>query len=504
VIMNPPFTRSDRISQLIGDVARRALIDAKLTFGQEKLQETFAAGMSKPFLALADRLLKPQGRVAAVLPNSLLSRPAWRDVRKAIAENYTFRYLVVSWAEGTPNFSSDTEFREILVVLEKKVSDDPLTVIHLLKPIDSLTVSDIIKCARLAKEGDGEVNDTNSPIARVLHIPQEKVRAGHNNLYRLVAFLDDELTNWHLSLIKSCVPFSKLFEVLSVVDHIEALKGIKGPFDPNKIPQERYPAVWGSGWEKVRSPVLQLIPYLISIESKRRAKIKFWNEPANYQLHLFMLRRGRLSTRGVIAVYSKTKAVSNVWWPIRERYANDRITQLFLAFMNSSFGFLYTLAERLETEGLWVEYKKDHLQSIPIPDFTSWEKETPKEVLSALEKEMPRFDKFLSEMSNIERQLESWDAAAKHVLQNPGLGHLSPRAELDLFTGYKLFKLYGIRAPTAFYSRLNQEVERLRRIMDSRSAGSEITRDIGTTKVKRPEKKEAPLEWYSEDPSDTN
>jgi len=125
-------------------------------------------------------------------------------------------------------------------------------------------------------------------------------------------------------------------------------------------------------------------------------------------------------------------------------------------------------------------------------------------VLSALEKEMPRFDKFLSEMSNIERQLESWDAAAKHVLQNPGLGHLSPRAELDLFTGYKLFKLYGIRAPTAFYSRLNQEVERLRRIMDSRSAGSEITRDIGTTKVKRPEKKEAPLEWYSEDPSDTN
>jgi hypothetical protein len=503
VIMNPPFTRSDRISQLIGDEAKRNITDANLTFGKVELKNIFTAGLSKPFLALADRLLQEGGRIAAVLPNSLLSRPSWIDVRKAIAESYTFRYLVASWAEGAPNFSSDTEFREILVVLEKKVSNDPLTVIHLLKPIDSLKVSDIIKCAHLAKEGDGEVNGTNSPIARVLHIPQEKVRTGYDNLYRLVAFLDDELTNWHLSLIKNCVPFSKLFRVLSVVDHTEGLKEIKGPFSPSKIPQGKYPAVWGSGWKKVRNPILQLIPYLVSIESRRKVKIRFWNEPANYQSHLFILRRGQLDTQGVITVYSMASAISNVWWPLREHYLNRRITQLFLAFMNSSFGFLHMLAERLETRGLWLEYKKDHLQSLLIPDFTSWGKDLPKEVLSALEKEMPRFDKFLSEMSNIERQLGSWDAAAKHVLQNPGLRTLSPRAELDLFVGYKLSKLYGTCPPTALYGRLNQEVERLRRIMDSRSSGSEVTRDIGTTKIKRPEKKEAALEWYSEDGSNT-
>jgi hypothetical protein len=286
-----------------------------------------------------------------------------------------------------------------------------------------------------------------------------------------------------------------------VVDHTEGLKEIKGPFDPSKIPQGRYPAVWGSGWEKVRSPILQLIPYLISIESRRRAKVRFWNAPENYQSHLFMLRRGQLDTQGVIAVHSKVEAISNVWWPIRGCYVNRRVIQLFLAFMNSSFGFLHMLAERLETRGLWLEYKKDHLQSLSIPDFTSWGKEIPKEVLSALEKEMPRFDKFLSGMSNIERQLGSWDAAAKHVLQNPGLGHLSPRAELDLFVGYRLSKLYRIRVPVAFYSRLNQEVERLRRIMDSRSTRSEVTRDIGATRIKRPE---APLEWYGEDSSNTN
>jgi len=506
VIMNPPFTRSDRISQLIGDEARRSLICAKLTFGGEELQDVFTAGMSKPFLALADRLVQEGGRIAAVLPNSLLSRPSWRDVRRAIAERYTFRYLVVSWAEGTPNFSSDTEFREILVVLEKKVSEEPLTVIHLLKPVDSLKVSDIIQCARLAKEGDGEVNGTDGPIARMLHIPQKVVRTGYDNLYRLVAFLDDELTNWHLSLIRNCVPFCRLFDVLSVIDHTEGLKAVEGPFDPDRIPQGRYPAVWGSGWEKVRSPILKLIPYVIAIESRKRAKIKFWNEPANYQSRLFVLRRGQLDTQGVIALHTKAEAVSNVWWPIMKRgHVDMKAIQLFLAFMNSSFGFLHMLAERLETRGLWLEYKKDHLQSLPIPDFTSWGKEIPKEVLSALEREMPRFDRFLSGMSIIERKMGSWDAAAKHVLQNPELGYLAPRAELDLYIGYKLSELYRVRVPTAFYSHLNREVERLRRIMDSRSTESaEATRDIGTTSIKRVKRKESPLESYDQNLSGTN
>ena len=506
VIMNPPFTRSDRISQLIGVEARRSLICAKLTFGGEELQDVFTAGMSKPFLALADRLVQEGGRIAAVLPNSLLSRPSWRDVRRAIAERYTFRYLVVSWAEGTPNFSSDTEFREILVVLEKKVSEEPLTVIHLLKPVDSLKVSDIIQCARLAKEGDGEVNGTDGPIARVLRIPQKVVRTGYDNLYRLVAFLDDELTNWHLSLIRNCVPLCRLFDVLSVIDHTEGLKAVEGPFDPDRIPQGRYPAVWGSGWEKVRSPILQRIPSLISIANRKKAKIKFWNEPASYQSRLFVLRRGRLATQGVVAVCTRAEAVSNVWWPIRERrHVDMKAIQLFLAFMNSSFGFLHMLAERLETRGLWLEYKKDHLQSLPIPDFTSWGKEIPEGVFSVLEREMPRFDNYLSGMSIIERKTGSWDAAAKHVLQNPGLGHLAPRAELDLFIGYKLSELYGLRVPSAFYSRLNQEVERLRRIMDSRSTESaEAPRDIGTTSIKRVKRKESPLESYDQNLSGTN
>jgi hypothetical protein len=162
------------------------------------------------------------------------------------------------------------------------------------------------------------------------------------------------------------------------------------------------------------------------------------------------------------------------------------------------------LAERLETRGLWLEYKKEHLQSLPIPDFISWDETVPKEVRSALRKEMPRFDRFLSEMSSIERRLGSWSEAAKHVLNNPGLDHLSSRATLDLFIGYTLSELYGIHVPAAFYSRLNQEVERLRRIMEYPNAGCRVARDVGATKVKRPKKKETPLEWYDEGSSNIN
>ena len=499
VIMNPPFTRSDRISQLIGDKARRDLVAATLKFGRKELQDVFAAGLSKPFLALADRLVEQGGRIAAVLPNSFLSRPTWQEVRRAIADGYTFRYLVVSWAEGAPNFSSDTEFREVMVVLEKRTGDEPLTVIHLLRSVDSLSVAAVAACARRAIEGDGEVNDAKGPIARIIHIPQDAIRTNHNNLYRLVALLDDELLKLHLLLLKRYVCLNKFFEVLSVVDHTSGLKEIKGPLDPNNIPHGKYAAIWGAGWEYVRKPVLDQIPSIISVESEKEVKVKFWKRSENYQSDLFVLRRGQLDTQGVIAVHSKFGAISNVWWPLMRCYITeaDKITLSFLAFMNSTFGFLHMLAERLETRGLWLEYKKEHYQLLPLPDFVSWEA-VPNEVSSALEKEMPRFDRFLSEMSSLERQLGGWSEAAKHASNNPGLGHLSPRAMLDLYVGHMLTEMYGVHIPATFYTRLYQEVDRLRKIMESRNEGSKVAKDIGVTKVKRSKRKEVPLEWFDE------
>jgi len=119
VVMNPPFTRSDRIPTLIGDRARQDLNRLNLTFGKTKTTNLFVAGLAKPFLILADRLCKNKGSIAAVLPNSVLSRKSWMDIRKGIVDSYNIEHVVISYAPGTPNFSSDTQFREILLVLRK-------------------------------------------------------------------------------------------------------------------------------------------------------------------------------------------------------------------------------------------------------------------------------------------------------------------------------------------------------------------------------------------------
>jgi len=101
-------------------------------------------------------------------------------------------------------------------------------------------------------------------------------------------------------------------------------------------------------------------PYVISVERKEKAKVRFWEKPEKLQSDLFVLHRGRLSIQGVIAMHSKFGAISNVWWPLRRRYITeaDKITLASLAFTNSTFGFLHMLAERLETEGYGLNIRR--------------------------------------------------------------------------------------------------------------------------------------------------
>ena len=146
VIMNPPFTRSDRVPALVGNRARNDLNHRKLAFGNIRVKNLFVAGLAKPFLVLAGRLCKENGRIALVLPNSILSRDSWQEIRKGIVNAYAIDYIIVSFASGVPNFSSDTQFREILLVLRKRKKGKTKTqteIINLFVPIDELKLHEI-------------------------------------------------------------------------------------------------------------------------------------------------------------------------------------------------------------------------------------------------------------------------------------------------------------------------------------------------------------------------
>ena len=491
VIMNPPFTRSDRIPGLIGDRARASSQNTRLAFGRAILENVFSSGLAKPFLALADGLLGNSGRIAAVLPNSILSRSTWKDVRKGILSDYSVRYIVISWAPGTPNFSSDTQFREILLVADKGTSGKVVKVINLLFPVDDLHLRDIIRTANFAKKSHGVVFTSTSEkeeeiVAQVAEIRRTVLKKYPDNMYRLVAFSNRELLEWHINLLdRCCTRLDSAFELGSVVDHTKGLRISSAASAMNK--GIGYPTVWGSGCNGVSTPVVKKAKLRIIAEDEEEAQVKFWKRPSRYFANLFILRRGQLDTQCVLAFGTEERVVSNVWWPLRVKAkTNPLIGKALLAFLNSTFGFIHLLGERLETRGSWVEFKKDHLHTTPIPDFNKLPVKKLKGLEPVLDSEMLRFDHFFERMAELEKLRGTWIEAAKYASEK-GEPRVAPRAQLDILVADLLKKLDpNHEPPSQLYQLIYAEIRRLRAIMEKRTESgstSKVLKDKGITSL---------------------
>lgn len=490
VIMNPPFTRSDRISTIAGESARKKLLACDLSFGGMPLHDIFAAGMAKPFLALADRIVKAGGTIAAVLPNSILGRPAWTDVRNGLVNAYDFKNIVVSWAPGTPNFSSDTQFREILIVVckRKKGVDkrEPLKVINLTERIDDVSLSEAAVLAEQSRHisdgGNVILGPSNKILAEVVNIAPEDAEVCADNLYRLIAFRSPQLLELHLQVIKASAPLTQFFDIGSVVDHKSGLR------ITDKRPRvHHYSAIWGSGGEaKVLKPLDDTPKHFIVIASERQAKVRFWRNIGSYQSKLFIPRRGQLDTQYLLMFRLAENAVSNVWWPLAVRNLSEEGLKALLLYMNSIFGFVNMLGERLETRGLWVEYKKEPLAALRVPDFDkvkacvrkAFRARNIDEVLT--EPIKLRFGEYIERMSELEKKCGSFRAAFDKASQ---IEELAQRAFIDKMA-LEILGCLGIDVEAIIgrrlYGLVASDVEILRQIMESREMeGQEVPKDLG-------------------------
>ena len=133
VIMNPPFTRptnhEGRHSEIPNPAFAAFGADAELQkeLGErsKKLRaETCGhgnAGIASDFVALADKLVKPGGVVALVLPLTVLAGDSWKKVRELWAKSYRDIRVVSLSATETDDcsFSADTGMGEILLVGRK-------------------------------------------------------------------------------------------------------------------------------------------------------------------------------------------------------------------------------------------------------------------------------------------------------------------------------------------------------------------------------------------------
>ena len=110
VIMNPPFTRQERLPTDYKSVLAKRLKEyADCLHGQ--------LGLCGYFVLIADRFTKKGGRIALVLPASILRVKSGEEIRRFLVENYHIEYLVTTWQRAA--FSEVGQFREILLVAKK-------------------------------------------------------------------------------------------------------------------------------------------------------------------------------------------------------------------------------------------------------------------------------------------------------------------------------------------------------------------------------------------------
>ncbi|MFZ2253522.1 MAG: N-6 DNA methylase, partial [Minisyncoccia bacterium] len=204
VIMNPPFTRFQRIpKEYKKKLAERfsSLRYKNIVHGQ--------MGLHGYFLLLADKLLAPGGRIAAVLPLTTISLEGFYGVVKLLLSDYQIEHIIVS--SGRAAFSENTSLREILLVAKKEKpipeTQTKFTFIH--ASAAELTVEKAKEIAEKIRDFDGDDEYNNDFYIRSIN--QYNFNSEIRSLYRTVTLstpqlvkVDEKLTKWFKPGKKFC------------------------------------------------------------------------------------------------------------------------------------------------------------------------------------------------------------------------------------------------------------------------------------------------------------
>jgi hypothetical protein len=161
--MNPPFTRTCGDNLLFGSLPKtRTHAHAKsvprMVQAATAWRRPSRRGWAQCFLTAADRCLKPDGRLAFVLPKALLSGDRqWQLLaRTAAAEHYTLEYLIVSHDPARWHFSENTDLSETLFGARKASDGGGMLCLNLWRnpdnPVDALLLAE--EARKLAPAGN--------------------------------------------------------------------------------------------------------------------------------------------------------------------------------------------------------------------------------------------------------------------------------------------------------------------------------------------------------------
>lgn len=395
-VMNPPFVRSVGGNLLFGSLPdQRGHMQAELSrrVRENDLSASSTAGLGSVFTAVADRHIKPGGRIALVLPAAVMTGVAWKKTRDLINYGYELETVVASHDPERWNFSENTDLSEVLIVARKKMPArkgqpvvspstqfinlwrNPLTSAHSLALSEEITrgAAAPVGSVENPKHDVSEIVVGSEKYGETLEIPWSDVRTGP---WIGCAFAQTNLlrTVWMLRSGQLYSPGENQLVKLP----IKSLKNIAslGP-DRRDIAdgfvvssrKTRYPALIGHDADHIRTmeiaPNKWLSPRTTAAEGRPARDVGLlWPRAGT----VMIAERSRLNTQRALAVRLPEKGLSNVWWPVRLHKDDERAEKVLALWLNSTLGIMTMVAHRVPTEGAWVQFKKPTIEELPILD----------------------------------------------------------------------------------------------------------------------------------------
>ncbi len=374
VISNPPFTRRGSDGGKEGAIARVFSLPEGDTESQMAIARRTSAllkgtaanqiaGHGSSFSVLADRLVKPGGRIALVLPVTALSGESWREVRQMLASRYEIEFVVSSHDPNLLSMSYDTSIAEALLV-GRRLSDgegstgrgrfvnlwrapysetDALALVRALNAAASIPLhrSDgpPVGGSPLMVGGEqwGEIVD--GPIGEA---PWSAARWRQALTSQLAAALErGELWNGDGSQVAGYVPVAPMGHVCNVGPQDRRIRGSLGMFDAYHgwNGDAQFPAIWSLDSSVHRSMSTEPNAWLSPKPGRDHQPV--WSQSGTLQI----TRDVRYNAQPVMAVRTGIRTLGVRAWHTLSPHGDDHLvgarreTALAL-WCNSTFGLL--------------------------------------------------------------------------------------------------------------------------------------------------------------------
>ena len=393
VISNPPFTRrgsdggkGEALSRVLdlpaGDAEAQRAVARRTSALLKGTPANQTAGHGASFTVLADRLIKPDGRLALVLPVTALAGESWREIRAMLATRYEIELVVSSHDPELRSMSYDTHIAEVLLVARRLREDE--------RPSGRGGFVNLWRAPRRETDALALVNAINAAAAVPLHRsdgppvggsplfvggdqwgellngpvddgPWTASRWKQGQTGQFAAALErGELWSADGSRVVAQIPIAPMADVCHVGPQDRRIRGSIGVFDAYHgwDEQAQFPALWAQSQKVhqglVAEPNARLFP------QAGRDHRPIWSQAGTLQ----MTRDVRYNSQRVMAVRTNSRTLGvRAWFALTSR--DDDLSACALQEMalalwcNSTLGLLlHANHANRQPSATWPRYRQ--------------------------------------------------------------------------------------------------------------------------------------------------